>query len=147
LDDSALYCSKCGKAMGTTPLMPRQARISGHIRLLGILWIALSSFRFIPGVVLFLISRWMPLGDPDIPFFVPPLLLFLSVVFLAFGVLGIFAGWGLLTRQSWARAFRSGFWRDKLDGVAIWHGVGHLHAVGIAADGIAKGISQHGRRR
>ena len=27
------------------------------------------------------------------------------MVLLAFGVLGIFAGWGLLTRQSWARAF------------------------------------------
>lgn len=105
LDQSALYCFKCGKAIATTPLMPRQGRISGHIRLLGILWIALSSFRVIPGVVLFLISRWMPLDDPDIPFFVPALLLFLSVVFLASGVLGVFAGWGLLTRQSWARAF------------------------------------------
>ncbi len=88
--------------MGAVPLMPRPGRIAGHVRLLGILWIALSAFRLIPGLVLFLVAHWMGF-DGDIPFFVPRLLTVLGVVFLCLGVSGFVAGWGLLKREPWAR--------------------------------------------
>lgn len=102
LDDSAAFCSRCGKAIGTTPLMPRQGRIAGHIRLLGILWIALSAFRLIPGLVLFLLFR-SPDFPPDVPQFVHTLLPMLGLIFLFGGAIGSVVGWGLLTRQPWAR--------------------------------------------
>jgi len=89
--------------MGTTStLMPRQGRIAGHIRLLGILWLAISALRLIPGLFLIAIagSRIFP---PDIPPFVQALLPAIGLCFLLVAGIGIAIGWGLLARQSWAR--------------------------------------------
>jgi len=82
--------------------MPRQGRIAGHIRLLGILWLAISALRLIPGLFLIAIagSRIFP---PDIPPFVQALLPAIGLCFLLVAGIGIAIGWGLLTRQSWAR--------------------------------------------
>ena len=41
LSDPANFCPTCGKTARTTPLMPVQSRIAGHVRLLGIFWLAL----------------------------------------------------------------------------------------------------------
>ena len=49
LSDATVFCPACGKSAGTTPSMPQQGRIAGHVRLLGILWLAISAFRVIPG--------------------------------------------------------------------------------------------------
>ena len=103
VSQSATFCSKCGKPMGTTStLMPRQGRIAGHIRLLGILWLAISALRLIPGLFLIAIasSRIFP---PDIPPFVQALLPAIGLCFLLVAGIGIAIGWGLLARQSWAR--------------------------------------------
>jgi len=103
VSQSATFCSKCGKPMGTTStLMPRQGRIAGHIRLLGILWLAISALRLIPGLILIAIagSRIFP---PDIPPFVQALLPAIGLCFLLVAGIGIAIGWGLLARQSWAR--------------------------------------------
>ena len=40
LTEGQRFCPTCGKAPGPTPMMPVQGRIAGHIRLLGILWLA-----------------------------------------------------------------------------------------------------------
>jgi hypothetical protein len=82
--------------------MPRQGRIAGHIRLLGILWLAISALRLIPGLFLIAIagSRIFP---PDIPPFVQALLPAIGLCFLLVAGIGIAIGWGLLARQSWAR--------------------------------------------
>jgi hypothetical protein len=102
LGASATFCSKCGKSMGATPLMPRQGRIAGHVRLLGILWLALSALRLIPG--LFLMAFASPRLLPDeVPAFVHALLPAIGMIFLLCAAIGIAAGWGLLARQSWAR--------------------------------------------
>ena len=72
LNDTQSFCMSCGKAAGTVPLMPARGRIGGHIRLLGILWLALSAFRLLPGLLLMAMFRhgtfdFLP---PDVPFFV-----------------------------------------------------------------------------
>lgn len=98
------FCPKCGKAAGASVGAPRPSRIDGHIRLLGILWLAISGIRLIPGLVLTTLFRpSMELLPPDVPGFVPDLLQSIGVMFLASAVLGIITGWGLLQRQSWAR--------------------------------------------
>jgi hypothetical protein len=98
------FCPICGRPFAAAPLMPVQNRTAGHVRLLGILWLALSAFRLLPG--LFLLSfvshsfRWWGSG---IPFFVPGLIRMVGFALIAGGVIGIVAGWGLLDRQPWAR--------------------------------------------
>jgi len=102
LGNSATFCSKCGKSAGATPLMPRQGRIAGHVRLLGILWLAISAFRLIPGLFLmaFASTRLFP---PEVPAFVQALLPAIGVVFLVCAGIGIAIGCGLLAHQPWAR--------------------------------------------
>ena len=105
LRDQQRYCDACGKPVGIVPLMPVQNRIGGHIRLLGIFWIAISAFRLIPGVFLGAFFRHgMPwFRYSDVPNFVFPMMHTLSVVLLGTAVLGIVTGWGLLERRPWAR--------------------------------------------
>ncbi|HEY2014551.1 MAG TPA: zinc ribbon domain-containing protein [Bryobacteraceae bacterium] len=105
LQDSQRFCPSCGKAAGTVPLMPVNSRIAGHIRLLGIFWLALSAFRLIPGLFLVAMFRrgTMDFLPPDVPFFVHGLLRGVGGLFLASAAVGILAGWGLLDRQPWAR--------------------------------------------
>ena len=98
------FCPACGKGFATVPLMPTTGRIAGHVRLLGIFWIALSAFRLIPALVLLAISRPEAHVFPsDVPEFVPALLQVIGVALLAGGAFGVAAGWGLLQRRPWAR--------------------------------------------
>ena len=82
--------------------MPRQGRIGGHVRLLGILWLAISALRLIPGLFLVALggARLFP---SDVPPFVHAVLPAIGMVFLNCAGLGIATGCGLLTRQPWAR--------------------------------------------
>jgi hypothetical protein len=81
--------------------MPPQGRIAGHVRLLGILWLAISAFRVIPGLALILIfRRGFQIGAP---LFVPGLMRVIGLAFLLGALVGLVVGCGLLARQSWAR--------------------------------------------
>jgi hypothetical protein len=103
LNDGQSFCPACGKAAGTIPLMPRHSRIAGHVRLLGIFWLAAAAFRLIAGFAVLIIfggSHWLP---PDVPTFVYDLLLTVGYLHVAAGALSIATGWGLLDRQPWAR--------------------------------------------
>jgi len=82
--------------------MPRQGRIAGHVRLLGILWLAISALRLIPGLFLMALggARLFP---PDVPPFVHAILPAIGLAFLVCAGIGIVIGCGLLARQSWAR--------------------------------------------
>ena len=102
ISGSATFCSRCGKSLGTTPLMPRQGRIAGHIRLLGILWLAISALRLIPGLILVAIGS-ARLFPSEAPQFVQVILPGLGMLFLILAGIGIAAGWGLLAHQPWAR--------------------------------------------
>ncbi len=99
------FCSACGRPVGNAPMMPVQSRIAGHLRLLGILWIAISAgFRLIPGVALLAIFRPENRFFPhEVPTFVFDLLQTIGWVFVGIAVIGIAAGWGLLEKQPWAR--------------------------------------------
>jgi hypothetical protein len=98
------FCSSCGKPAGNVPMLPVRSRIAGHIRLLGIFWLAISAFRLIPG--LFLLAFFRPGNQvlpSDFPPFVFDLLQTVGWVFVGAAVLGVSAGWGLLEKQPWAR--------------------------------------------
>ena len=103
LSDPANFCPTCGKAARITPLMPVQSRIAGHVRLLGIFWLALSAFHLIPGlVVLAFAGHWWFL-PAAVPVFVHGILTLVGWALLAGSILGLVTGWGLLQREPWAR--------------------------------------------
>lgn len=102
------FCPACGKPVaGNMPLMPVQNRIAGHIRMLGILWLALSGMLLLSGMMLTVLSRsghmWEGGFPPGAPPFVHDILRLVAVLLLGGGIAGVIAGWGLLDRQAWAR--------------------------------------------
>jgi hypothetical protein len=84
-------------------MMPAQRRIAGHLRLLGIFWLAISAFRLIPGLTLLVMVDNGIFPREGVPPFVIPLLEGVATVLLILAAAGIIAGWGLLARQPWAR--------------------------------------------
>jgi hypothetical protein len=105
LADTQSFCPNCGKAVGRVPMMPPTSRLGGHIRLLGLLWLALSAFRLLPGLLLFAMFRHGAIGflPPGVPFFVHGIVRSIGFLLMASAVVGIITGWGLLERQPWAR--------------------------------------------
>jgi len=104
LSDQTRFCPTCGKAAGITPFMPVHSRIAGHVRLLGILWLALSALHLFPGLMfLSLAGHGMWFLPPGVPGFVHGIFGVIGWMFLAGGILGLVTGWGLLQREPWAR--------------------------------------------
>jgi hypothetical protein len=99
------FCAGCGKPTGSVPLMPVQSRLAGHMRLLAILWFAISAFRLTPGLVL--LTMFGPDGKflpADVfPGFVNGTIQTVGYLFIGGALIGLLAGWGLLERQFWAR--------------------------------------------
>jgi hypothetical protein len=104
IDDTAAFCSLCGRETRPRAGVQGESRMAGHVRLLGIFWLALSAFRLIPGAILLIVSGagWTFLPS-DVPAFVPVLLAGLGGLLSITAVAGIVAGWGLLSREPWAR--------------------------------------------
>ena len=107
IDATQRFCSRCGKEVRgvVTFAAPRAGRVEAHIRLLGILWLALSALDAVGGVIAIVLassvfSRWGPEG---IPMFLHPLMIGVGIFSIAKAALGFLAGWGLLNRQPWAR--------------------------------------------
>jgi hypothetical protein len=107
------FCSRCGKKVveGVQLAYPRRGRVQEHVRLLGILWLAMSALNAVAGVVLFLLAntvfahlhemRGVP---PDVPAgFLRSLFATLGFLILVKAAAGFLAGWGLLQREPWAR--------------------------------------------
>src|SRR5271170_7332592 len=105
------FCSKCGKQIvGSLAVMPQRAgRVQGNLQLLGILWLAISAFNTIAGVVLYILANTLfahlhELGAPEGPTaFLRPLLSVIALLVLAKAAFGFIGGWGLLHREPWAR--------------------------------------------
>jgi hypothetical protein len=102
------FCGSCGRPSGITPTRtaPQGSRLARNQRLLGILWLALSAFRLIPGIAIFTIfgnSALSPFERGDIPEFAIAIIQIVGYCFIAFAGAGFIAGWGLLTSQLWAR--------------------------------------------
>jgi hypothetical protein len=99
------FCPACGTPVrGATPLMPVGSRLAGHIRLLGIFWVAVSAFRLIPGLFLIAIFRpGMEFLPPEMPGFVVSIIHGVGLLLVVGAVVGLAAGMGLLQRSPWAR--------------------------------------------
>ena len=99
------FCASCGKAIHPVPPPRfRTGRVEGHVRMLGIFWLAYSSFRLLGGWFFStFFAHWGGFWNPHIPLFLPGLLRGIGMLLMASGVLGIVAGWGLMDRQPWAR--------------------------------------------
>jgi zinc-ribbon domain len=108
LEVNQKFCSRCGKEVhgALTFAAPRQGRVQAHIRLLGILWLALSAFEAMSGIVGIVLASsifshdW---GIRGLPLFLQPLIRGFALFSLVKAAGGFFAGWGLLNRQPWAR--------------------------------------------
>ncbi len=100
---SETFCAACGRPVRDIPLMPVQSRIAGHIRLLAIFWIAISTFRILPALVLAAIFGGNPDFPPGTPEFVHSIVLGVAAFLFLGGAFGIAAGVGLLNRAPWAR--------------------------------------------
>ncbi len=101
------FCTRCGKQV-IGPATPGSGRVARHSHLLGILWIAYSVISLLGGAVLIMVSHFVRFNMghmPRTPFFVGPLLSVIAIALLCKGLLGIFAGIGLMQRQTWARTF------------------------------------------
>ncbi len=105
------FYSHCGKAIvgGAHLAYPAPGRVQQHLRLLGILWIAVSALNALGGFVVMVVAkavliRMSQMGGPPIPIdLIRPILTLVGLFLLAKAALGFAAGWGLIQRQAWAR--------------------------------------------
>jgi hypothetical protein len=110
LPDHARFCSNCGKSLGGG-IVPAAAvvvstaggRVARHVRTLGILWLVLSGFRLIPGLIMMAIFGPGRRYIPGVPFFVHGLVSGIGLLFVIGAAIGLAAGWGLIQREPWAR--------------------------------------------
>lgn len=101
------FCSRCGKQIrGPVAFAaPRPGRVGAHVRLLGILWLAMSALEAVGGILAIIIAntlfaRW---GGEHFPVFLHPLVSIIGIISIAKAAGGFLTGWGLLNRQPWAR--------------------------------------------
>jgi zinc-ribbon domain len=107
------FCGQCGKEFSGVIAIaqPRPNRVQSHIRLLGILWLALSALNAVAGIVLWILANTlflhlheMPNVPPDVPAgFLHSLFSAIGGLILIKAACGFFAGWGLLRHEPWAR--------------------------------------------
>ena len=105
------FCSRCGKQIlgPVAVIQQRPGRVRTHTQLLGILWLAISAFNTIAGVILYVLANTLfahlhQLGAQQAPTaFLRPFLSVIGLLFLAKAAVGFIAGWGLLQREPWAR--------------------------------------------
>jgi hypothetical protein len=98
-------CVRCGKeVLGSVQF--RRNRVREHIRLLGILWMALSAFNVVGGGVLVVIANTLfgPHGHlSSSTYWLRPFLTFIGALILVKAAAGFIAGWGLLQHEPWGR--------------------------------------------
>jgi|SRR6516225_2418483 hypothetical protein len=105
------FCPNCGRQFSDALVMARSSpnRVREHVRLLGILWLALSALNAVVGLVLLIIGTMMvphleSLGQLPLPGdFFTTLLGVIGIAVLVKAVAGFAAGYGLLKREHWAR--------------------------------------------
>ena len=104
------FCSRCGREFTGTvvPGYPRRSRVQEHIRLLGILWLAVSALNAVGALVLYIVANTLFLHlheGSGPPVWLHPFLSFISIIVVAKAAAGFLVGWGLLHREPWARIF------------------------------------------
>jgi len=107
------FCNQCGRQFSDALVMARSSpnRVQDHVRLVGILWLALSALHALAGLVLLMVATELiphiqqsGQAGPDFPAnFLTTLLGVIGVAVLVTAAAGFFAGYGLLRRETWAR--------------------------------------------
>ena len=107
------FCNQCGRQFSDALVMARSSpnRVQEHVRLVGILWLALSAFNVLAGLVLLIVATELVphlqqsgQAGPEFPGeFLTTLLGIIGLAVLAKAVAGFAAGYGLLRREPWAR--------------------------------------------
>ena len=108
------FCSTCGKPVrpgmppfgAAVPAMGSavQLRVLHHAKVAGILWLIYSIIHLLPGLFLIGFSHFMSGYLPsDVPIFVPGILHFIGIGISLASIVGVIAGWGLLSWKPWAR--------------------------------------------
>jgi ABC-type anion transport system duplicated permease subunit len=107
------FCNHCGRQFSDALVMARTSpsRVQEHVRLVGILWLALSALNALAGLVLLIVATELiphieQSGQAGREFPAQFLTTFLGVIGVAVLVkaaAGFFAGYGLLQREPWAR--------------------------------------------
>ena len=107
---AAQYCTRCGKQLMARMQFASPSRnpVQEHIRLLGILWMALSAVNVLGGGALLIVAntffaRWNRFRAEVHSTFLQPLLSFIGILILVKAAAGFLAGYGLLQREAWAR--------------------------------------------
>ena len=98
-------CVRCGKSVVG---YPRRSRVQDHVRLLGVLWMAMGALNAVGGVILIIVAntifaRYHYSAGGGGAAFLHPLLTFLGIFVLLEAVASFAGGWGLLQREPWAR--------------------------------------------
>ena len=112
--DDQRFCNHCGREFGVTPgSSHRPGRVEGHVRLLGILWLALSALNALGAAILYILANTLFLhmsqhagSDPNSSVgtaWLHPFMASLAVIIAVKAAAGFFVGWGLLQREPWAR--------------------------------------------
>ena len=99
-------CPKCGSPVGPAAELRPRTKLERHLRILGILWIAMGVLWIIPSLVLVGLSHapHIMIGDEMLTrSFIPPMLFSLGAAFLLVAAGGILVGWGLMNHERWAR--------------------------------------------
>jgi zinc-ribbon domain len=116
-----MFCNRCGSEMTAgQPFCPACGtqvadasgltigRVQRHIQLVAILWFVYSFFTFLVGagglIVAKVVFTELAQRNENFPGFVQPLVTAVSCLILIKAFVGFAAGWGLLQRESWARA-------------------------------------------
>ncbi|MFZ0821784.1 MAG: hypothetical protein WAM91_17095 [Candidatus Acidiferrales bacterium] len=91
--------------------LDRQGRVQRNLQVLSILWLVCGSLEILAGVVLFVVANvlfgiamHLNGGAGGAEPFVHTILTIVGTAVGIKGILGIVAGWGLLQRETWARA-------------------------------------------
>jgi phage shock protein PspC (stress-responsive transcriptional regulator) len=104
------FCGRCGKEFAAGVVgFPRRNRVAEHIRLVGILWLALSALQAVAGIVLYILANTLFVHLPEMSGqraateWLHPFLAVMGILIIAKSAAGFLAGWGLLQREPWAR--------------------------------------------
>jgi len=105
------FCSRCGRefAVAGAGGFARPGRVQRHLRMLGILWLAVSAWNVIGALFLLLLANTMFLHIPasgfmsDAPTWLHPLLVSIGYIVAGKAAAGFLVAWGLLQREPWAR--------------------------------------------
>ncbi len=116
------FCSSCGKGVAAAPpppappayVSPAAGRVTRHLKMLAVFWIALSAINLLRGggrlvgarVIRFWGRGWFddagwgwPAGD-----ILPAVLSTMGMVALVLAAIGFIVGFGLMERRPWARS-------------------------------------------